>query len=140
MTAKEYLQQYRTLNAHIDAKLAQAERLRHLAQMAGQQGNFSGIHSTQPRDKIGELTAKIVDLETEINDEIDALVDLEREIRGCISKLTNENQRVVLEMKYINGRTLDSIAKQLNYSLANIKTIHKCALESLYPIIPFVVV
>lgn len=130
MTAKEYLQQYRTLNAHIDAKLAQTERLRYLARTAGSQGNSSGIHSTQPRDKIGELTAKIVDLEAEINDEIDALVDLEREIRGCISKLTNENQRVVLEMKYINGFTFEKIAENMHYSLRAVYNYHASALKS----------
>lgn len=140
MTAKEYLSQYRMLNARIDAKLAQAERLRHLAQSAGGQGNSGGVHSTQPRDRVGELTAKIVDLESEINSEIDTLVDLEREIRGCIAKITNENQRAVLEMKYINGWTLVQIAVVLNYSLDGIKKIHKRALESVHPITPFVVV
>lgn len=140
MTAKEYLSQYRVLNARIDAKLAQAERLRHLAQSAGGQVNSGGVHSTQPRDKVGEFTAKVVDLEIEINSEIDALVDLEREIKNCISKVRNENQRIVLEMKYINGWTLARIADKMNYSLTNVKIIHKCALESLYPIIPFVVV
>lgn len=128
MTSKEYLSQYRTLNARIDAKLAQAERLRHLAQSAGGQNYSGAAHSTQPRDKVGELTAKIIDLEMEINDEIDKLVDLEREIRSCISKLENKNQRIVLEMKYINGWTLDSIAKLLNYSLVHIKRIHNQAL------------
>lgn len=140
MTAKEYLSQYRTFNARIDAKLAQAERLRHLAQSAGGQNYSGGAHNTQPRDKVGELTAKIVDLEMEINAEIDALVDLEREIRGCISTLASANQRAVLEMKYLNGMALARIAEKLNYSLANIKAIHKRALESLYPIIPFSVV
>lgn len=130
MTAKEYLMQYRTLDARIDAKLAQVGRLRRLAQTAGSQGNSSGIHSTQPRDRIGELTAKIVDLETEINDEIDALVDLEREIRGCISKLTNENQRVVLEMKYINGLTFEKIAENMHYSLRAVYNYHASALKS----------
>lgn len=129
MTPKEYLSQYRTLNARIDAKIAQVQRLRHLAQSAGGQ-NYSGTaHSTQPRDKVGELTAKIVDLEAEINAEIDTLVYLEREIKGYISTLASANQRIVLEMKYINGKTLKEIAENLNYSLVHIKRIHHQALE-----------
>ena len=140
MTAKEYLSQYRALNARIDAKLAQVERLRHLARSAGGLGNSGGVHSTQLRDRVGELTAKIVDLEAEINSEIDELVDLEREIRGCIAKIPNENQRVVLEMKYISGWTLFQIADKLNYSLDGIKKIHKRALESVHPVTPFVVI
>ncbi len=136
MTAKQYLSQYRALDARINAKLAQAERIRQLARAAGSNGNSSGVHSSQPYDKVGELTAKIVDLENEINGDINALVDLEREIRECISKIPNANHRAVLELKYINGFTLKQIADKLNYSLVNIKKIHKCALESVYPIIP----
>lgn len=140
MISKEYLSQYHTLNARIDSKLAQVERLRQLAQSAGGHGNSDGGHCTQPRDKIGELTAKIVDLETEINSEIDELVDLEREIRGVIAQVQKESQRTVLEMKYINGWTLKRIASEMNYSLDGIKKIHKRALESVHPITPFVVV
>lgn len=140
MTAKEYLSQYRTLNARLNAKILQAERLRYLAKTAGSQRASNGIHSTAPRDKVGELTAKIVDLEMEINSEIDALVDLERKIRECITCIPNANYRAVLELKYINGETLTRIADKLNYSLDGIKKIHKRALESVHPITPFVVV
>lgn len=140
MTAKQYLSQYRTLDARISAKLAQAERIRQLARAAGSNGNSSGVHSSQPYDRIGELTAKIVDLENEINGDIDVLVDLEREIRDCISRIPNGNYRTVLELKYINGFTLRQIADKLNYSLDGIKKIHKHALESVHPITPFVVV
>ncbi len=140
MTAKQYLSQYRALDARINAKLAQAERIRQLARAAGSNGNSNGVHSSQPYDRIGELTANIVDLENEINGDINALVDLEREIRECISKIPNGNHRVVLELKYINGFTLRQIADKLNYSLDGIKKIHKRALESVHPITPFVVV
>ncbi len=140
MTAKQYLSQYRALDARINAKLAQAERIRQLARVAGSNGNSSGVHSSQPYDRIGELTAKIVDLENEINEDINALVDLEREIRDCISKIPNANHRAVLELKYINGFTLKQIADKLNYSLDGIKKIHKRALESVYPIIPLSVI
>lgn len=137
MTAKEYLSQYRALNVRIDAKQARVERIRQLARTAGPNGNSSGVHSSQPYDKIGELTAKIVDLENEINGDIDALVDLGREIRECISRIQNGNYRAVLELKYIDGFTLKQIADKLNYSVPNIKKIHGRALKSVYPIIPF---
>lgn len=140
MTAKQYLSQYRALDARINAKLAQVERIRQLARAACSNGNSSGAHSSQPYDKVGELTAKIVDLENEINGDIGVLVDLEREIRECISKIPNGNHRAVLELKYINGFTLKQIADKLNYSLDGIKKIHKRALESVHPITPFVVV
>lgn len=133
MTPKEYLSKYSALNARIDAKLAQAERLRHLAQSTGGHSDSNGIHSTQPYDKVGEITAKIVDLEVEINKEIDELVDLEREIRDIISRVSDANQRAVLEMKYISGWTLKRIANELNYSLVHTKRIHNLALKNLIP-------
>lgn len=140
MTAKEYLSQYRVLNARIDTKRAQIERLRLLARSAGGQAKSGSGRGSLPYDRVGELTAKIVDLEAEINSEIDALIDLEREIRSVISRIPNDNQRAVLEMKYLNGWTLAKIADVMNYSLINIKKIHGAALKSVYPIIPFDVV
>ena len=127
MTAKEYLSQYRTLNARIDAKLAQVQRLRHLAQSPGGQNYCGSFRRTHPRDKVGELTVKIVDLETEI----DKLIDLEWEIKACISKLENENQRTVLEMRYINGFTFETIARKTHYSLRAVYYYHSSGLKSL---------
>ncbi|MCH5205666.1 MAG: DUF1492 domain-containing protein [Oscillospiraceae bacterium] len=129
MTAKEYLKQYKTLDAQIDAKLAQINRLRERARYVSAAGS-DGIHGSAPGDKVGELTAKIVDLEREINSEIDRLVDLKREIKENIAKLPDAVHRTVLEMKYINGWTALKIALRLNYAQRTVYLYERDALES----------
>ena len=86
MTAKEYLSRYRFLNDGINAKLMQVGELRRKAQTVSS-GSSGGAHSSQPYDRIGEITAKIVDLEREINEEIDRLVEIQRELQQKLGEV-----------------------------------------------------
>lgn len=129
MTAKEYLTQYRTLNDSINAKLEQVAELRRKAQSAGG-GSSDGAHSPLPYDRIGEITARIVDLEREINDEIDRSIDVQREIRAAIAAVPEARLRTLLEYKYINLLTLDETAARMNYSYPQICRLHGRALQS----------
>ena len=127
MTAKEYLSQYRTLNDSIDAKLMQVAELRRKAQTVSC-GNGTGAHSSQPYDRIGEITARIVDLEREINEDIDRSIDLQREIRAVIAAVPEQRLRTLLELRYINCMTFERIACEMNYSYMQICRLHGKAL------------
>lgn len=129
MTAKDYLNRYRFLNDGINSNLMQAEELRRKAQTASS-GSSGGAHSSKPYDRVGELTAKIVDLEREINRDIDRLIDIQREIRECIAAVPEERLRVLLEYKYINLLSLEEIAVRMSYSYSQICRLHGRALES----------
>ena len=98
MTAKEYLSQYKDLNDSINAKLEQVGELRRKAQTVSS-GSSDGTHSPTPRDRIGEITARIVDLEREINEDIDRSIDLQREIRAAIATVPEVRLRTLLEYK-----------------------------------------
>ena len=130
MTAKEYLSRYRFLNDDINAKLEQVAELRRKAQSVGG-GNSTGTHSSQPYDRVGEITAKIVDLEREINEEIDRSVDIQREIRRSISTVPEQRLRTILEYRYINGLTFEQIAVKMNYSYKQTCRLHGKALSEI---------
>lgn len=123
MTAKEYLSQYKDLNDSINAKLEQVGELRRKAQTVSS-GSSDGTHSSTPRDRIGEITARIVDLEREINEDIDRSIDLQREIRAAIATVPEVRLRTLLEYKYINLLTLDETAVRMNYSYPQICRLH----------------
>lgn len=129
MTAKEYLSQYKGLNDSINAKLEQVGELRRKAQTVSS-GSSDGTHSSTPRDRIGEITARIVDLEREINEDIDRSIDLQREIRAAIATVPEVRLRTLLEYKYINLLTLDETAVRMNYSYPQICRLHGRALQS----------
>lgn len=129
MTAKEYLSQYKDLNDSINAKLEQVGELRRKAQTVSS-GSSDGTHSSTPRDRIGEITARIVDLEREINEDIDRSIDLQREIRAAIATVPEARLRTLLEYKYINLLTLEETAVRMNYSYPQICRLHGRALQS----------
>ncbi len=129
MTAKEYLSQYKDLNDSINAKLEQVGELRRKAQTVSS-GSSDGTHSSTPHDRIGEITARIVDLEREINEDIDRSIDLQREIRAAIATVPEVRLRTLLEYKYINLLTLDETAVRMNYSYPQICRLHGRALQS----------
>ncbi len=127
LTPKEYLSQYKLLGMRIEAKVQQAEELRRKAQTVSG-GNSGGAHSSAPYDRIGELTAKIVDLEREINAEIDSLVELRREIGERIGQVRSDKLRTLLELRYINCMTFEQIAVHMNYSYKQVCRLHGQAL------------
>ena len=129
MTAKEYLSQYKGLNGSINAKLEQVGELRRKAQTVSS-GSSDGAHSSTPRDRIGEITARIVDLEREINEDIDRSIDLQREIRAAIATVPDEHLRHLLELKYINCLTLEEIAVRMGYCYMQICRLHGKALTA----------
>ena len=129
MPAKESLSRYRWQNDRINAKLEQVAELRRKAQTVSS-GSSDGSHSSTPYDRIGEITARIVDLEREINEDIDRSIDVQREIRAAIARVTDERLQSLLEYKYINGYTLEEIAVRMDYSYPQICRLHGRALQS----------
>lgn len=127
MTAKEYLSRYRWQNDRINAKVEQVAELRRKAQTVSS-GSSDGSHGSTPYDRIGEITARIVDLEREINEDIDRSIDVQREIRAAITTVPDERLRHLLELRYINCLTLEEIARRMDYSYKQICRLHGKAL------------
>ena len=127
MTAKEYLSQYRWLNAKIDSEIEQARRMRELASSVSSScGGGSGGTS----DKVGNAVAKLVDLENRINADIDKLVAIKHEIEDVISCVEDERLQTLLRLRYINGKTWEQIAVSMSYSYMHICRIHGIALAA----------
>jgi DNA-directed RNA polymerase specialized sigma subunit len=130
MTAKEYLQQYRNADREINSKLDQIRRLRELATKTTSTLNPDKVQSSQ-ENKTEKIVAKIVDMENEVNSEIDKLIELKHEICDSIRKVGNAKQRQVLVLRYINGKTWERIAVDLDISYQWVCELHGRALISI---------
>jgi len=125
---KHYLAQALQLDSRIDSKLEQVWALRALA--AKTSSTMSGMPRNAPNVQTMEaIVAKIVDLETEINRDIDTLVDLKRDIVAAIKGVRHPDQQVVLEMRYLCGLSWPQIAERTGYSVRHVHTLHGQALE-----------
>lgn len=126
---KEYLLGYQYLNQRINRLLLEQQQWRELATRVSP--NLSGM----PRGGGGGGTqgaiSKIVDLETEINAEIDKLVEKRKEIEGIIRAVEDSTLQTLLEYRYINGKKWEEIALMMGYDYRYILKIHGKALSLL---------
>ena len=134
MTAKEYLNRYRRINAEIDCKLEEIARYRSMATRLSPTARFD--KNGNVTDKVGRAVAKIVDLETEINSEINELINIREDIIRTISAIDNTDVRTVLEYRYINGWSWQKIATKMNYTRDHLTGyLHRKALRTVGEII-----
>ena len=78
---------------------------------------------------MAEVVAKIVDLQTEINHDIDRLIDLKREMVMLIKSVDNTECQTLLELRYLCFKTWEQIAVDMGYTIDNVYRIHRKALS-----------
>lgn len=128
MTAKEYLNQARTLDLLINAKQSELYSLKLMATSISSPVISEKVQSGGENNAM-RIIDKIVDLQNEINLEIDKLVTLKSEIREKIGNVYNQKFITLLTDKYINGFTLEQIAERMDISYTTICKLHGEALE-----------
>lgn len=131
MNAKEYLSQAIWLDQRINNKLEQKEQLEALAKRVTvnftQEKVSGGRATTSPMD----ATVKLIDLCHEINDDIDELITLKAEILEIISKVDDPVSQLLLQMRYIEGKTWEEVAYDLDYNSRTVFKIHGRALKEI---------
>jgi hypothetical protein len=77
-----------------------------------------------------DIIVKMIDLESEINADIDSLVDLKREFVFIIKKINNPEYQTLLELRYLCFKTWEQIAVVMGYDLRYLHKLHGKALEN----------
>lgn len=127
----KYLKRYITLDREIDRKLEEVGRLR------SKLTRVTEVYSTEPRGggtiygKTEEILAKIVDLEKEIDADIDRLVAIRDGIKTIIEAVEDDRERLLLQYRYLDGKTFEKIAVEMHYSWRQIHRLHSRALTNL---------
>jgi hypothetical protein len=129
VTTKEFLQQAYRIDQRINSKLEQIMSLRELATKA------TSTLSDMPRSespnlhRMEDIIAKMVDLESEINADVDTLVDLKREIVTVIKQVENSEYQTLLELKYLCFKKWEEIAIEMSRDLRWVYRLHDKALN-----------
>lgn len=131
MTVKDFLSQAYRLDQRINAKIDQVADLNDLATKCT--ATMSGMPGSpnKGKDSVGEIIAKIVDLQAEINADIDRLVDLKRDIVSAIKAVDNLEYQTLLEKRYLCFKTWEQISVEMGYGIDNIFRIHRAAIKTL---------
>ena len=131
MTAKEYFGQAYRLDQRINSKLEQVMSLRDLTTKAT--ATMSDMPGGGSRNvyRMQDIIGKIIDLEDEINQDIDALVDLKREMVATIKAVADPECQTLLELRYLCFKTWEQIAVDMQYSTRNIYKLHDRAIKEI---------
>ena len=129
MTAKEYLNQAHRLDQRINSKIEQVASLNELATKCTSSLTGMPKAPNQATSTMAEAVTKIVDLQTEINRDIDTLVDLKREIVSVIKQVENLEYQTLLEKRYLCFRTWEQIAVDMGYDLRWLYRLQRRALS-----------
>lgn len=131
MNTKEYLKQAFYLDKNINSKLEQVEKLNELATKATATLSDMPKSPNRGESRLEEIIVKIIDLQEEINKDIDALIDLKREIAWTINNVKDKEMRSILEKRYLCFDSWEKIAVDMNYSIQHIFRLHNKALKSI---------
>jgi hypothetical protein len=130
MTAKEYLGQAYRIDQRINSKLEQIASLRELASKATNTLTDAPRNPSRNTHPMESIIVKMIDLENEINNDIDTLVDLKREIVTIIKGIRNAEYQTLLELRYLCFKTWEQIAVDMSYTLRHVDRLHNNALQS----------
>lgn len=126
--AKRYLQQIKLYDSHINTKIEEVHHLKAIAMKITPTLKQDVVSGGGSQDKLSEAVAKIVDLEAEIDREIDRYVNAMRNISAMIDTLSDPDQLQVLHKRYVQFKTWEQIACDMNMTYRNVCYIHGKAL------------
>lgn len=130
MTTKDYLNQISRLNRMINNKLTEITQLRELSCSISAIRNEEKVKSSSDPDKIGSTYAKIDEMERNLDKTIDEYTDKKNLIIKQIDGIEDEDCYNLLFSRYIEKKTFEVIATEMNFSYRNITRLHGRALKA----------
>lgn len=128
MNNKQYLLQVKCLDEKIQANKEALDSLK---------AKLTNITSNLDNDKVqssnqsnfDETLASIMDLESKITYDVCKYINLKYKILNEINAMEDNTLSVILFKRYILGKSLNQIAKELNYSYDHLRHLHLKALR-----------
>lgn len=135
MRAKEYMMQARYLDQRIRSKMNEIQQLNDLAT------NMTAIISDMPKapsgstSRIEDTIVKIVDYENEVQENINQLLLLKKEIEDTIARIPEAEFQLILHKRYMEMCPWEDIAQDICKSVRWVQVIHGRALERLQEVL-----
>lgn len=134
MTFNDYMKRRIALDEAIKSKEEQLAALKEEATKITVSSGSGASGSVS--DRVGKTVAKIVDLKSEICDDVDKLITLKTELRQIINAVPYPICRTILERKLILLETNETIAGKIGYSVPHTKRLYKNAKRIFEKMIP----
>lgn len=121
MTTKEWLLQYRNLNKLINEKLVERENILTLACKVTGSATEDKV-KTSATNTSETWFIKYAEVTTEIDAKVDELVSIGEEIKSVIYKVSDLRLQTLLIGYYINGKTFEALAEDMELSEKWVRT------------------
>lgn len=130
MTAKEYLNQARHLDALIHCRLREIDYWRDLSSSVSGSSFEEHHNSNRPTEApFVRCLEKIDEIQHSVEEKVAYLICLKEEINKAIDKLDNRDEQLLLRYRYLDNCTWEEIAAMLNVSIRSVHRIHGMALQ-----------
>jgi hypothetical protein len=130
MTADEFLQQIATYDSLVDGKISERDKLWELVTKITVPTDREVIQTSGVSDKVGNIGAKLADVERELDEIIDEYIDIQRECVKLIGRLADKPiEYRVIHKHYVLYKTLVDISQEECYSYDGIMRVKSRALK-----------
>lgn len=126
------------LNGIIKADVAAKCKMKEIEQLKTLRGRVTAclkddvVQTSGADDKLGDLTAAIVDLENELRDCIAQGILCRREFEDTLTKITSPQEYEVMHRRYVQFQSFGRIAKEMHFSKSAVVKIHERILKKVY--------
>jgi DNA-directed RNA polymerase specialized sigma subunit len=135
MTAKEFLQRGIRLDKRVKTCFEQIQYLRVLQTSAGTVVSHINSRKSGKKDRLGDITAQVLDLIEEYQKDIDELLRIKAEIKQAIKRVEREDYRFLLRLRYECFLKWEQIAVEMECSWQHVHRLHQKALKKIKEVI-----
>lgn len=129
METKEYLQQIGRYDRLINNKLVELAQYRSMACSVSAVKNDERVQSSPSHDTMDKIVSKIEQMENEIDLLVDRYIDNKRTIISQIDSMSDEMTYQILFSRYVEQKTFEKMAIEMNYCYKQIIRRHGKALQ-----------
>ena len=132
MTAKEYLNQARHLEALINCRLREIDYWKDLSSSVSGT-RFDGMPHSPNRPTEAPFVRcieKIDEIQRNVEEKVAQLIRLRDEINTRIDMLESYEEQALIRYRYLDDCTWEEISRMLNVSLRTVHRIHGSALQN----------
>lgn len=129
METKEYLQQIGRYDRLINNKLVELAQYRSMACSVSAIKNDERVQSSPSHDTMDKIVSKIEQMENEIDMLVDRYIDNKRTIISQIDSMSDEMTYQILFSRYVEQKTFEKMAIEMNYCYKQIIRRHGKALQ-----------
>ena len=129
METKEYLQQIGRYDRLINNKLVELAQYRSMACSVSAVKNDERVQSSPSHDTMDKIVSKIEQMDNEIDMLVDRYIDNKRIIISQIDSMSDEMTYQILFSRYVEQKTFEKMAIEMNYCYKQIIRRHGKALQ-----------